>query len=465
MTHQPGQPAPKLTPGSFVTSPFIACPACGHTSFGIVSIDRHTYRRRCKDCYYPEGTTIRAVYELPRVSKLVVYLDQFCISEMMKSLSPRIDSDRRARVQPVWRRLFERLDSTYKLQLVVCPESRFHWSETHVAAFAHELTKTYQYFSGGCVFREDEYIKMAQVHKHAVAYLEQGRSPTKIPIEREDAIEGDPDIWEERFSIHLKPHFDVQMATALRETRQQSHEGLKESFEHWQRESGKRFEDWYRAELAGFVPAVIRTLQKDLLTRGNVIRRLASHAGSGSEQSAGITPLDLGTLLPGLPYRLLHMLLELFRKHTADETQAVLSALEYLRTADFECLPFLRISSLLLAALARRAAAGQRRPPNRGMINDIQMVSVLMPYCDAIVVDKELHSLLCERDVQSRLAVPTRVFSPRNIDAFLTLLEETCNACTSEHRAIINQIYGPDWLTPYTELYEQDSHFAPPSAR
>jgi hypothetical protein len=48
----------------------------------------------------------------------------------------------------------------------------------------------------------------------------------------------------------------------------------------------------------------------------------------------------------------------------------------------------------MFAAIAHRAANGQRKPPNRGMANDIGVVSTLLPYCDAMFIDNGCLSLL-----------------------------------------------------------------------
>ncbi len=62
------------------------------------------------------------------------------------------------------------------------------------------------------------------------------------------------------------------------------------------------------------------------------------------------------------------------------------------------------IGALLVAARARKAANGQRRPPSPGMWNDIVAISSFLPYCDAMFLDNECAALVAEEPLRTRLS-------------------------------------------------------------
>ena len=62
----------------FELPPFRKCPQCKNESFGTLHVGGNRHRKRCKDCRYSHDEV------LPDVSKNVIYLDQFAVSELYK---------------------------------------------------------------------------------------------------------------------------------------------------------------------------------------------------------------------------------------------------------------------------------------------------------------------------------------------------------------------------------------------
>ena len=110
---------------------------------------------------------------------------------------------------------------------------------------------------------------------------------------------------------------------------------------------------------------------------------------------------------------------------------------------------------MLFAAMARRATNGQKRVPNRGTPNDIDMISSYLPYCDAIFIDDEFAGLLREEPIATEVGkYGTRVFSTRTREEFLAYLREIQAALPAEHLAQVVVTYGESWLDGFRSILE-----------
>ena len=107
----------------------------------------------------------------------------------------------------------------------------------------------------------------------------------------------------------------------------------------------------------------------------------------------------------------------------------------------------------LYAALARKAANGQKRIPGVSFFNDVKTISTLMPYCDAMFIDKECASLLQEEPLRSRIQYETQVFSLATKDRFLEYLNGIKDSATKEHLDKVKEVYGETWHKPYKTMY------------
>ena len=105
----------KIDPKIFINKPYTECPNCHGQHFGVLHIYSNSYTKRCVDCRYDEK------FSLPGLERKVIYLDQFVISEMMKSINSELG--KKEKVDPFYFELFKKLDRLNKLQLIVCPDS------------------------------------------------------------------------------------------------------------------------------------------------------------------------------------------------------------------------------------------------------------------------------------------------------------------------------------------------------
>jgi hypothetical protein len=126
---------------------------------------------------------------------------------------------------------------------------------------------------------------------------------------------------------------------------------------------------------------------------------------------------------------------------------------EFFKSGAINEAPFNTISAAMYASLAKKAASGQKESPNQGTVTDINIVSTLLPYCDAIFIDNKCRALLQDIPKDHALPYPCEVFSPNTGADFIHYLEEIRDSVTPEHLHLVEQVYGPDPLKPPTSIY------------
>jgi SEC-C motif len=212
-------------------APYIACPACGENEFGVLMISGDGYTRRCRKCKH---TT---TYGLPVLQKTVVYLDQFVISNITKLLDPEFP--RRDRLDPYWLELYKKLDRLLRLQLVVCPASHFHRTESLLSGEPpfELLEHVYAYLSNDCTFYDDSRILQSQVLRHFKLYID-GRADQEPFIATSGVVAGDLNEWMARLWVRVPEFADDEAASSFRAQRVRQHAALAEVFRRWQEDRG-----------------------------------------------------------------------------------------------------------------------------------------------------------------------------------------------------------------------------------
>jgi hypothetical protein len=115
--------------------------------------------------------------------------------------------------------------------------------------------------------------------------------------------------------------------------------------------------------------------------------------------------------------------------------------LQFLNSAHLKAVPFNRIAAALYASIAKKAPH-QNKLPTKGFFTDVDVISCLLPYCDAMFLDVECWTYLSELRRAGRLPYETRVFSLRNKDEFLEYLEAVRSNAAPEHLQLVRQLYG-----------------------
>jgi hypothetical protein len=108
--------------------------------------------------------------------------------------------------------------------------------------------------------------------------------------------------------------------------------------------------------------------------------------------------------------------------------------------------PFVKLQSLMFAAIAMRAAQGQKESPNEGTTTDVDTVAHLLPYCDAMFMDNGCRSLFLDVPTTLRPPDTAKVFSLNVKTQFLGYLRSIRDGTSAEHVQAIHDVYGADHL-------------------
>lgn len=433
-----------LDPRVFITPPFTECPKCHKMEFGVLMVNGNGFVKRCRSCRFDTH------FDLPALTKKIIYLDQFVVSEMMKSINPASPAFTKEGVK-FYRYLYEKLDRLSKLQLVVCPYSQNH----HYESLAYEslisgsyeaLKQVYHQLSHGLHFHFPEEIRQDQIYRNVMALLGQDVDETDVS----EVINGEVHDWQDRLIITANVPYNQVEADEITTYRDAVAAGLNACFQNWQKETGTGFEAFYQRELDAFGRSILQQCARDM-------QRFRESAEQGQVP-------DLGFALSS-NYELIMMVKDVLLDAGVPEEELSQKLAEYFLSDAIKEVPCVQISAMLYAGLAHQAANGGRTNlPNQGMQNDIEVLASYTPYCDAIFVDSECYSLLknvphksAAGKVKTDLGIADKVFSPRNKDEFLEFLDSIEKSASTEHLQLVEQVYGPDWAEPYTTMFDRES--------
>lgn len=427
-----------ISPKDFIHGPYLKCPKCGKNTFGVLMICEHHYCRRCSECLYPHPSRNEesAMYPLPELNKKVIYIDQFAISNIMKFLNPNTKAYQKG-VDPFWAKLFEKLDTLCKLQLIICPDSDFHRYESLLAPFYEPLRRMYELFSHGVSFYDHETIQRFQIIGQLRIWLGEAK---KLDLDVHRVVHGNINAWRERFIISVNMKNPPELIDEIRSNREKTADCLKDVFIRWQSERDKDFYYWYNEEKKAEAKALVKSYQKYL-----------KNFFMGS---FGLAPLNVGDLLPDMAVITFDEIKERLKEKGTKGEDLNRKLGEFLLSQEFEDTPFIKISSMLWAAMARKAASGRKKLPSRGFWTDVQIISTLLPYCDAMFIDNESRGFLAERPLCDEINYETKVFSHTNKDEFVSYLDDIKSAAPKEHLNKVEEVYGPDWGNPFWEIYK-----------
>jgi len=422
----------RIDPRDFIMTPYLRCPKCGAQEFGVLSVSDIRCERRCRACFYT-GT----VY-LPEIRKKIIYIDQFVFSNFVKTLDPEIGGHERAASDAFWKDLFEILGVVCHIQLVACPDSREHQHESLTSSFYKSLKHTYEHFSVGVSFHDSETIKLGQVGQIAKSWLK--KEAATFDFNAETISSGRLHEWSGRIFVTVDGVLPGTV-DGLRTSRRKTHEGLQEVFSQWQRDK-KSFREVFATEKTGYRENLANSYRMQCLKTAQM----------SAQMMRGQMP-SLNDILPSAAENQMFSLQYLFEAHTGNRKQSTEMLREFLASGAIDEAPFSVTGAAMFASLSRKAASGQKRMPNQGTANDIEIVSTLLPYCDAMFMDNECSALWHDIPNNHKLPYPCRVFCRNTGADFIRYLTEIRDSATPEHLKLVEEVYGPDPLKPQQSIY------------
>ena len=418
-------------PASLIRPPFVRCPNCAQETFGILTIQGLNYFKRCRACFHSQ------MFRLPSLRKKVIYLDQFALSNIMKALNPDTKAYKRG-VDPFWITLFKKIDNLCKLQLIVCPESNVHEKESRVSSHFEAIRRINELLSGGVRFRDIEEIRNSQILTHCQKWIA-GNHVEPFAFQIDSIVYGNIGHWTDLVYVSVTMPWQPDWIENLRNSRIALHKRISDVFSLWQTETGKSFDFWFKEELNDYGVSILKQV-------GIYNRSIKSVLNKERDMqwSDLIVPPAVQTYL---------IVFNAFQASGLAERDVGPKVCEYFTSPALASLPFLKLSSMIFASVARKAAAGMKKLPSQGLSNDVDAISTLLPYCDAMFIDNECRAYFEEEPLRSDLTHETTLFSLRNKEAFLAYLDTIKAGMTAEHARIVNEIYGEGGAEPYTTVF------------
>ena len=388
-------------------------------------------RRALKTRFDPHRMTL-----IPPHRKRVIYVDQFAISDMMKAVN--VHARAHKRVDSFWLTVFELLERVCKLQLAVCPSSPAHRDESLVSRDFTLLKRMYEQLSNTVTFRHHSQIDQMQTDAALVAWLAGRQARHKL----------DPDLvtngfvheWQSRFLVTVDVDYSSRMLAAIRRNRSSLKQELTQWFELCRQRSDKTFDYALAVEHKGCADRLMKAYRE--------WRNLQLEVG------IGLQPFTLENVSPSPEAAQMGAVFHVLKNRGLDEQARQSTAHEFLESEQFLGTPVNAISTRLFATIAHAAANHQRHPPDRGIFNDINVVSAYLPYCDAMLVDNRVRAMVQSLPRPYALHYSCRLFSKSNGREFLAYLRSIEQGADPFVLALVRQVYGEDWPKPFLSMYD-----------
>jgi transcription elongation factor Elf1 len=419
----------KIDPRDFIGEPYRTCPKCGHETFGILSISRSEYTRCCRECWN------KADFHVPEVRKKIIYLDQFVISNLVKLKNPKTPAQTKLAADPFWQELYDLIFQLRYLQMICCPDSWSHEEESRISNMNADLKKMYEQLSGGNSFHQFNDIKSEQIGELALAWSE-GREP-QFDFDPRSVLYKDPDEWNERYFITFQDNPFVTK-TGIRQTRQANHANVARLFTNVWAKEVRNFDYWYDLERTDYQRSII---QSYVLSQHERQKAIAS-INPSEQMSLEVLNIFLPSFAEGVIASIQHVVQFPHEGGIRTPEEQAKLLFGFFKANRISDAPFLKLQAMMYAVIAMRAAGGQREPPNEGMTTDIDTLAHLLPYCDAMFMDKECRALMLNVPMRVRPEDANKLYSMQVKNEFLAFLREIRNSITVEHVQAIREVYG-----------------------
>lgn len=210
----------------------------------------------------------------------------------------------------------------------------------------------------------------------------------------------------------------------------------------------KSFDHALTIEFDGYRDVLLGAFQ-DIVKRENELRKLFEAA------TGEALPVENPAPLVGPGSEQVWLILEVLKRRTVAKGDFARLLNDFLNSEHFRQMPIHKISTLLFAVIAHSAGNHQKKAPDQGTGNDIDLVSAYLPYCDAMLIDNRTRAMV-EKGVPKKYALGyrCRLFSKKSGDEFLAYVESIEEEADPFILALVHDTYGEDWLKPYTTRFD-----------
>lgn len=371
--------------------------------------------------------------------KKVVFLDQFVVSNIARSLVVDGTSERKSEHHDFWLQLYDALYRMCRLQLLVCPDAPNLKAETIVHSTSADMDAVRGVLSDGTTFEYCWQIQHAQIWN--AFRLRPGASPV-LPRRQRIPIHGDLTHWTPSVRVGMRD--ERGDGAKEMETARKLGASLESVIERWRGEEGS-FDVQYKAELNAASRAIVETYV-------NHSNRVTDAANRGDQASFYELQLD-----PPAGYILFTQLMEDASLKALPIEARRLAVRDFLFTEQALETPYNVATSLLFAALARAVRSGQKKIRPKGMWYDFQNIGAYLPHCDVMFIDNECAQMIAQRPVCDRLEGSDKIYSLRSRDALLEWVLNLERDATAAYLNSLRKHYrlSADSPKPYRQVIEK----------
>jgi len=410
-----------------ISGPFSQCPQCNNLSLGTLFVDINCSKRGCSSCKF------LFTEKLPKITKKIIYLDQFVISNLSLIASNNTRFERSG-IKEFWLEVYKKIIYLTKLNLIICPFSYFHVEESLSAKEFEYLQLFYQSLSNWIRFKDHHTIIKEQITEHFNNYLnDKFDIPPEIGLS--SGFKRDPNgwfiFWNDPKTLKLDqfPSKD-ELIIEIADTRDSAYLELQKTFDRWKNSKGE-FNDLVWEEALSFG-------DEKLKMHFTYTNNVNSYVRGETKE---LMPMPPSFLL----IKEMHDIVK--RKNILDKKEIFKIIEEYFDHNSILKVPYIRLSTEYYASIARELYLGKKKLPSRGIFNDNEFISAFLPYCDAMFIDKEGEVLFSKKPLrEEKNLYSTEIFSLSSKDSFISYLDKILAEASEDHINIVKKIYDNEWL-------------------
>lgn len=370
--------------------------------------------------------------------------------KLLDTSHPRHDAIVSGPLGKFWKDLFVSLEKASKSQALVCPDSFYHKDEFSTGGIDFQIARRlYEHFSHGKTLYPSFVVERFQIQKHFANWLD-GNKTTFTFDPQEIAFRQDLNEWEIGLRVSVGGTPRSYELENLKKVNTSTKQQLVDIWKRWQSET-INFEDRVKEEVLGLGKGTMQAVRNFLERKSTAMQRIALDPSY---------ELDIDDIIPPPANELMEALMRIARGKGVPEQELPEAIGRYLGDADALLeVPYLKISSVMFAGLARTASLGEKEPPKSTV--DVEFISSYLPYCNAMFVDKQSARILRElpKNTPGHLRLKefdTKIFSLNEKEDFLKYLDEIVKELPEEQMEALMDVEGESFSEPYWSIIEHE---------